>query len=133
MKGRMSTEKFSRKSKLGFAETCLMILMGSKRNLQAAIYTFLGKINSEVDTYGKQAFSDRRQYIKPEAFLTLFRSITDDFDTERTESIKTYRGMNVFALDGTAYNLPKHRRAYRLLTRWDIGQKYTTSTRSSVG
>ena len=106
MEGRMSAEKFSRKSKLGFAETCLMILRGSKRSLQAAIYAFLGEIKSEVDTYSKQAFSERRQYIKPEAFLTLFRSITEDFYTERTESIKTYRGMNVFAIDGTAYNLP---------------------------
>jgi len=37
MEGRMNAEKFSRKSKLGFADMCLMILRGSKRSLQAAI------------------------------------------------------------------------------------------------
>lgn len=106
LEGRMSAEKFSRKSKLGFAEMCLMILRGSKRSLQAAIYTFLNETKSEWDAYSKQAFSERRQYIKPEAFLMLFRSITEDFYTDQTQTPKTFRGMHVLAIDGTTYNLP---------------------------
>ena len=106
VEGRMGAEKFSRKSKMGFADMCLMILRGSKRSLQAAIYTFFDEVKSETDTYSKQAFSERRQYIKPEAFLTLFRSITEDFYADQLESIKAFRGMHVFAIDGTTYNLP---------------------------
>jgi len=104
--GRMSTEKFSRDRKLGFAQTCFVILRGSKRSLQAAIYTFLRESKSEVDSYSKQAFSRRRQFIKPEAFLTLFRGITDDFYTDRSMTPKSFRNLHVYAIDGTTYNLP---------------------------
>lgn len=104
--GRMSKEKFSRDRKLGFAETCFVILRGSKRSLQAAIYTFLRESKSEVDSYSKQAFSRCRQFIKPEAFLTLFRGITDDFYTDPSMTPKSFRNLHVFAVDGTTYNLP---------------------------
>lgn len=104
--GRMSTEKFSRDRKLGFAETCFVILRGSKRSLQAAIYTFLRESKSEVDSYSKQAFSRRRQFIKPEAFLTLFRGITEGFYTDPSMTPKSFRNLHVFAVDGTTYNLP---------------------------
>lgn len=85
---------------------CLLILRGSKRSLQAAIYTFLRESKSELDTYSKQAFSKRRQEIKPEAFLSLFRSITEDFYVDPSLTPKTYRGMYLFSSDGTVYNLP---------------------------
>lgn len=104
--GRMKPEKFSRESKLGFAETCLVVLRGSKRSLQAAINTFLKESKSEIDNYSKQAFSQRRQYIKPEAFLTLFRKTVENFYEDEEQNPKTFQGMHVFAIDGTAYNLP---------------------------
>jgi hypothetical protein len=104
--GRMSAEKFSRDRKLGFAQTCFVILRGSKRSLQAAIYTFLHESKSELDNYSKQAFSRRRQFIKPEAFLTLFHGITDDFYADPSMSPKSFRNLHVFAVDGTTYNLP---------------------------
>ena len=103
---RMSAEKFSRENKLGFAEMCLVILRGSKRSLQAALYTFLHESKAEIDNYSKQAFSHRRQFIKPEAFLKLFRGITEDFYTDPTMTHKSFRDMHVFAVDGTTYNLP---------------------------
>ena len=103
---RMSAEKFSRENKLGFAEMCLVILRGSKRSLQAAIYAFLHESKAKIDRYSKQAFSHRRQFIKPEAFLKLFRGITEDFYTDPTMTPKSFRDMHVFAVDGTTYNLP---------------------------
>jgi len=103
---RMRAEDFSRKGKLGFAETCFIILRASKRSLQAAIYTFLNESKSDLDHYSKQAFSQRRQFIKPEAFLALFRGITEDYYTDPAMRPKVFRGWNVFAIDGTAYNLP---------------------------
>ena len=104
--GRMHAGKFSRESNLSFAEMCLLILRGSKRSLQAAIYTFLHESKSQLDQYSKQAFSQRRQFIKPEAFLMLFRGITDDFYTNAVIIPKIFRNMNIFAIDGTTYNLP---------------------------
>lgn len=104
--GRMNSDKFSRKSKLSFAETCLLTLRGSKRSLQAAINTFLDESKLELETYSKQAFSERRQYIKPEAFLKLFRLTVEEFYTKGVPNPKKYRGFNVFAIDGTTYNLP---------------------------
>lgn len=106
IEARMQAGKFSRKSKVGFLPMCLLILRGTKRSLQAAIYTFLRESKSELDTYSKQAFSKRRQEIKPEAFLSLFRSITEDFYVDPSLKPKTYRGMTLFASDGTVYNLP---------------------------
>jgi hypothetical protein len=104
--GRMSAEHFSRDSKMGFAEMCFLILRGSKRSLQAAIYTFLHESKSQWDTYSKQAFSQRRQFIRPEAFLQLFRSIIDDFYVDSSNNVGCFRDMHVFAIDGTTYNLP---------------------------
>jgi hypothetical protein len=106
IEARMRAGKFSRKSKLGFMQMCLLILRGSKRSLQAAIYTFLRESKLELEAYSKQAFSKRRQEINPEAFLTLFRSTMEDFYTDPSLTPKTFQGMNVFAIDGTAYNLP---------------------------
>jgi hypothetical protein len=102
----MSSEHFSRESKLGFAETCLLILRGSKRSLQAAINAFLKESKSELENYSKQAFSERRQNIKPEAFLELFRTTIEDFYTSHDFSPKSFRDYYVFAIDGTTYNLP---------------------------
>lgn len=104
--GRMSTEKFRRERQMGFAEMGLLILSGSKRSLQTASYTFLPESRSELDPYSKQAFSRRRQFIKPEAFLTRFRSIAEDFYTDPAITAKSFLGLNVFAVDGTTYNLP---------------------------
>lgn len=106
LEGRMRPEKFSRKSKLGFAETCLVVLRGSKRSLQAAIHTFLKESKSEIDSYSKQAFSERRQYIKPKAFLMLFRATVNEFYKDYEGTHKTFRGKHIFAIDGTTYNLP---------------------------
>jgi hypothetical protein len=106
VEARMSSEKFSRESKLGFAETCLIILRGSKRSLQTAIYTFLKESKSEIQSYSKQAFSEKRQFIKPEAFLELFRTTTEDFYTDSDFNPKHFHGFHVFAIDGTTYNLP---------------------------
>jgi hypothetical protein len=106
IEARMQSRKFSRKSKIGFLSMCLLILRGSKRSLQTAINTFMRESKSELDTYSKQAFSKRRQEIKPEAFLSLFRSITEDFYVDPSLKPKTFRGMSLFAGDGTVYNLP---------------------------
>jgi hypothetical protein len=103
---RTKPNDFSRDRKLNFPKTCLLILNNSKNSLQSAIYTFLNESKSKIESISKQAFSERRQNIKPEAFLTLFRGITDSFYNDPDVKPKSFYGMHVFAIDGTTYNLP---------------------------
>lgn len=128
---RMFPEDFSRESKLGFVQTCLLIMRGSKRSLQAAIYAFLHESNSELESYSKQAFSKRRQLIKPEAFLTLFRAITEDFYKNPDFSPKCFRGMHLFAIDGTTYNLPNTSELTEVYGVQTTGGESQTQARSS--
>jgi hypothetical protein len=52
----------------------------------------------------KQAFSEDRQKISPEAFRILFREIISLF--YKAEDLKIYRGYRLSAIDGSTLELP---------------------------
>ena len=101
---KMHEKDFTRNRKLNFSETVLFILSGTKKSLQAALYTFFKEMKIQEESYTKQAFSKGRQRIKPEAFRELFTTITNEF-YENAE-IRRYKGYRVSAIDGTRYSLP---------------------------
>lgn len=101
---KMQKKDFTRNRKMDFAQTVVFILSGTKKSLQSALYSFFKEMKQQEETYTKQAFSKGRQRINPNAFLDLFRTVTDEYyDIDET---KKYRGYRVLAIDGTRYNLP---------------------------
>ncbi len=103
-RAKMQEKDFTRKRKLGFTESVLFILSGTKKSLQSALYTFFKGMKIQEETYTKQAFSKGRQRIRPEAFLELFKTTVTEF--YRNADYRTYKGYRVMAIDGTKYNLP---------------------------
>ena len=101
---RMRKQDFTRKGKMGFVNTMLFILHGPKRSLQVALNSFFKEMNMQKETYSKQAFSEGRRRIKPEAFREIFDDTVEFFYSNA--SYETYKGYRVTAIDGTKYNLP---------------------------
>ena len=101
---RMDPKYFSRERKMSFPETVMMILGGTKKSLQVSINAFLKEARTNFDEYSKQAFSQKRQYIKPEALQELYKAITQGF--YNMGEFKTFRGYRISAIDGVCYNLP---------------------------
>lgn len=102
--GRVHEEDFTRNRKMNFSQSVLLILSGTKKSLQASVNAFLKESKMQKETYTKQAFSKRRQCIKPQAFQKLFHLITETY--YKDFEYKKYRGYRITAIDGTKYNLP---------------------------
>lgn len=101
---RKRAESFTRESKMNFAETMLCILKSTKTGVQAGVNTFLDQVGKESETYTKQAFSKRRQEIKPEAILELIQDTVNTFYHEAP--LRNWHGYQLMAIDGTRLNLP---------------------------
>lgn len=104
---RRSTKRqmdFSRTRKMSFTDYILAIVRGTKTSLQAGLNAFFdAQKNSQIE-YSKQAFSKGRQRIKPEAFQELYQAVVFKF-YEKAE-LRSWRGYQLFGIDGTRLNLP---------------------------
>ena len=103
-KFRKSKKDFIRNRKVSFAMNILLIFACLKRSIQTGIDQFIIDMDTEFNTYSKQAFSKRRQCILPEAFQELYRLSTEFFYKEA--NYKTYSGYRILAVDGSKVNLP---------------------------
>lgn len=95
---------FTRKGKMSFTDYIFAIIKGTKSSLQASINAFLDEQNRQQELYSKQAFSQGRKRIRPEAFLELFYATVEKF-YEKAETRK-WREYHLLAIDGTRLNLP---------------------------
>ena len=103
-KFRKSKKDFTRNRKVSFVMNILLIFACLKRSVQTGIDQFLIDMDTEFDTYSKQAFSKGRQRILPEAFKELHRISTEFFYKEA--DYKTYCGYRILAVDGSKIDLP---------------------------
>ena len=103
-KFRKSKKDFIRNRKVSFAMNILLIFACLKRSIQTGIDQFIIDMDTEFDTYSKQAFSKGRQRILPEAFEELHRLSTEFFYKEA--DYKTYSGYRILAIDGSKIDLP---------------------------
>jgi len=101
---RKSPKDFTRNRKVTFTTMILLILSSLGRSIQAGIDEFIINMNTDFDTYSKQAFSKRRQCIKPEAFLEILK-LSVKFFYENAE-FKTFNGYKILAVDGSKIDLP---------------------------
>ncbi|MGL4911075.1 MAG: IS4 family transposase [Romboutsia sp.] len=112
---RMKETYFTRegRSKMKFNDIILFILNFVKRSLKLELDDFFKTINKGDITVSKQAFSQARRKISPEAFIYLMDGVNKWFYNE-TE-YKKYRGYRLLAIDGTViqvHNSEKLREIY---------------------
>ncbi len=101
---RKNKSDFTRNRKVSFATMINLILSTLGRSIQAGIDEFIINMNTDFDTYSKQAFSKGRHRIKPEAFLELVKISSRYF--YKNAEYKTFRGNRVLAIDGSKIDLP---------------------------
>lgn len=101
---RKSPKDFTRNRKVNFTAMILLILSSLGRSIQAGIDEFIITMNTDFDTYSKQAFSKRRQCIKPEAFLEILK-LSSKFFYENAD-FKTFHSYKILAIDGSKIDLP---------------------------
>ena len=103
-RSREREKDFTRRRKMSFAHYVWFLLTSIKRSLAVGLNEFRNKMDAEWETYSKQAFSQGRRRIKPEAVRELVEATRDRFYEEA--EYKTWRGKRVLAIDGSKYNLP---------------------------
>ena len=97
-------EDFARKRKIGFTEYVWYMLANVKRSLASSLQSFLSRMHSGVEYCTKQAFSQGRSRINPEAFRLLLNAVRDQF--YENADYRLWHGYRVSAIDGSKCNLP---------------------------
>lgn len=90
---------------MGFKETILFMLNMINKSLQVELNDFFEVILKRKDTISKQAFSENRQKINPNAFIELNDRIVDVIYKE-CDQYKLWNGYRLTAIDGTTIELP---------------------------
>ena len=103
-RSKTSPTAFTRSRKLSFADFMLFLISGAKNSLQAELNHYLDMTNREDQTYSKQAFSQGRQRIRPEAFKELSDVVVRGVYTQAVT--KTWEKYHLLAIDGSRLNLP---------------------------
>ena len=93
---------FSREGKIGFVNLVGFMLNFIRKSLQMELDLFMDMLNKQK-TISKQAFSQARQKISHEAFKEMFMDTADM--AYNIEDIDTFKGLRIFAIDGTSLAL----------------------------
>ncbi|OPJ55922.1 IS4 family transposase [Alkalithermobacter paradoxus] len=90
------------RSKMKFTDIILFILNFVKKSLQIELDDFFKKVLNTDIIVTKQAFSQARQKVLPEAFIYLLDKVNEGF---YNASFKKYRGYRLLAIDSTVLEL----------------------------
>ncbi|TCL53423.1 DDE family transposase [Hydrogenispora ethanolica] len=88
---------------MGFVNLIAFILNFTKKSLQIELDNFFTLTQGTNQTVSKQAFSQARQKVSPQAFIILFQAIVNQF--YQNNDFKTYRGYRLSAIDGSTVEL----------------------------
>jgi len=99
IENRLSFKYFSRKGKLGFENTIMMLLNFMKKSKQTEINDFFEKVIGNKVTVRKQSFDEAREKISYMAFKTLYEvSVKNGLSTE---DAMLFEGFRLLAVDGS--------------------------------
>ena len=87
------------RNKLTFISTILFMLNFVKKSFQIELDDYFKLIGNRTESISKQAFSEARKKIKPEAFIKLFDTIVDWYYKENPW--KKFMGFRIFAIDAS--------------------------------
>jgi hypothetical protein len=86
----------------------VIIINFAKRSLQLELYEFADFLKIPYVT--KQAFSKARKKLSPMLFQLLNQKLISEFYTDN--AIETYKGLRLFAVDGSTLRLPSSKELY---------------------
>lgn len=104
LENRAKSSYFIKESaKMSFRDAIFFILKGLKKTLQIEIDEWFELLGGEI-TMTKQAFSQLRQKIKPNAFMQLNDSYISWFYND--DNFKKYKGYRLLSIDGSITEIP---------------------------
>lgn len=104
-RNRTHSKHFCREGKIGFKNMILFMLNMLNQSLQVELNRFFENILKKDSSISKQAFSEARQKITPEAFIELNDAIMDVIYVKNSE-YKLWNGFRVLAVDGSVLEIP---------------------------
>ena len=88
---------FTRTKKLSFEQTILFPMIAASGDIANELLDYIGEENLPLPS----AMVQRRNQVKPEAFIELFKRFTSNVQLP-----KTFNGYQLVACDGTRINVP---------------------------
>lgn len=105
-KHKTRVQSFTRNRKLSFEKIMLFNLSLPQRSLSSAIDDFLEmNLAEESSKFSKQAFSQARKQIDPEAFHEVLTLTSKYIESHKAD--KKWHGYRILAIDGTTLQLPE--------------------------
>jgi hypothetical protein len=104
-KNRKNPQDFSREKKLSFLDTVYFMLNMVKKSLQVELNSFFDTVLKKDFSVSKQAYSEARKKIKPEAFIEVNDNIINLVYGE-CEDLKLWNGYRLSGIDGTVLEIP---------------------------
>ena len=101
---RFSKKNFTRKRKLPFTSLIFFMLNVVKQSVQKELTNFMKLFSAKKGNITKPAFCKSRMKLKPEAFIMINDTLTQEFYTDNSE--QRWKGFRLFAIDGSTLQLP---------------------------
>lgn len=104
---------FTRKRKLTFPITVLMMMNLLTKSLAIETQRFYSYIKKEIahfniSSFTTSAFCQSRKKIKPEVFVKLSTTMLNDWYQDNDYHIKLFEGFRLLAIDGSTLTLPQN-------------------------
>jgi hypothetical protein len=110
---KQQAKDFVRQRVLTFPKVVIGLINLMNRSLAVELAKLLNVLDGLSGSFcSKQAFSKQRQKLKPEAFVALNESLTQQFYADTT-GVKTFRDFLLLAIDGSTLQLPESKELIR--------------------
>jgi len=107
---KLKSTYFTRRKKIGFINTVLIISNMLRKSLgleiENFIYFFNHRNSDKLSTFTKSAFIQNRNKISHKVFNYLSSIIVEEFYTDNELSVKLWNGFRLLAVDGSRISLP---------------------------
>ena len=114
---------FTRERKMGFRDFIWYLTFQKGRTTSMELDEYLKNKNGTYEiSISKQAFSKQRLNLKPKIFIDLYKDYLIDFYHNYPKEVKTYKGYQVFAIDGSMFEIPNTK---------ELREEYKTQKNSS--
>lgn len=114
---------FVRKRKMEFTDFVWYLIMQKGRTTSMELDEYLKNKNGTYEiSISKQAFSKQRQNLKPQIFIDIYKDYLNDFYNNYPKEVKTFKGYNVCAIDGSLFEIPNTK---------ELREEYKTQKNSS--
>ncbi|MDR2691161.1 MAG: IS4 family transposase [Dysgonamonadaceae bacterium] len=125
-----SSKAFTRDRILTMENTIMLIMNALKRSLNIELQSYFDHFG-ENKSCSKQAFCEQRVKLKPEFFHAWNQVLVSSFYKHYGDTVKTWKGMVLWAIDGSSVPLPETEDLWDLFggASNQTGEKVSTTAR----